>query len=246
MNSASAALKLMKGLKRFSRVLPEWILTTKARGLLQLGNAMLFEYGWLRSRRQGKPVDADGNPLPWITYPCIDFLKQFDYKDKSVFEWGAGQSTLFWAARAMTVISVEADPIWFEMLKNSAPQNCEIWLRKRELGPYVSAIAQSQDKFDVISIDGPGDFRPACSEAAVKHLRSGGFVILDNSDQSLKSAKILRNSGLLQVDFTGFVPGLGYPHTTSIFFDRAYSFQTISGIQPERSVGQPNLPWPDA
>lgn len=27
-------------------------------------------------------VDRDGNPIPWYTYPAIEYLSQFDYRDK--------------------------------------------------------------------------------------------------------------------------------------------------------------------
>jgi len=117
MSTAPSEPKYVSALKRVSRFLPEWAFPMKLRGILQLNNAILFHYGWLRSLRSGKPVDAEGNPLPWITYPCIDFLKQFDYSNKSVFEWGSGQSTLFWSARAKRVVSVEADPVWVERVK---------------------------------------------------------------------------------------------------------------------------------
>lgn len=246
MSNANSESKLIKTLKNFSRILPDWILTTKARGVLQLGNALLLQYGWLRSRREGKPVDAQGSPLPWITYPCIDFLKQLDFTERSVFEWGSGYSTLFWSKKAKRIVSVEADPSWYEIVKRTTPSNCDVRLTPRELHSYVGVIEESKDEFDVVSIDGPGDFRPACAHAAIKHLKRGGMILLDNSDQSLITAQILRNADLIQVDFTGFVPGVGYPHTTSIFFHRSYCFQPLDGVQPHPSVAQPNPPWPDA
>lgn len=44
-------------------------------------------------------VDRDGNPLPWYTYPAIEYLSQFDYGEKTIFEFGCGYSSLFWAER---------------------------------------------------------------------------------------------------------------------------------------------------
>ena len=41
-------------------------------------------------------VDRDGNPLPWYTYPAIEYLSQFDYGEKTIFEFGCGYSSLFW------------------------------------------------------------------------------------------------------------------------------------------------------
>ena len=240
------SLKRNDPLRILSRLLPFWILPLKVRTLFQLLNGILFQYAWLRSLRAAKSVDAQGNPLPWITYPAIDFLTQLDLREKSVFEWGAGQSTLFWATRVTKIVSVETEPEWYQYLDKSALRNCELILSKREPGLYATIIEKYLEGFDIILIDGPGDFRPACSRAAIGYLKAGGIIILDNSDQSLNSARILRDSGLIQVDFTGFAPGQGYATTTSIFFDRKYSFQPLEGIQPHRSVAQPNLPWADA
>ena len=60
------------------------------RPLLQLQHGFLFQYGWLKSWWRGRPVDAAGKPLPWLTYPAIDFISQFDFSDAIVFEWGSG------------------------------------------------------------------------------------------------------------------------------------------------------------
>jgi hypothetical protein len=54
---------------------------------------------------------ADGTPLPWYTYPAIDFLTQRDFSGKNVLEFGGGQSTLWWSARARSVLTIEEDPV---------------------------------------------------------------------------------------------------------------------------------------
>ncbi|HUQ21233.1 MAG TPA: hypothetical protein VM099_16555, partial [Gemmatimonadaceae bacterium] len=57
-----------------------WLpLPNKLRTLLQLLNGILVQYGWLKSLIGGKPVDKDGMPVPWFTYPAIDFIKQLDF-----------------------------------------------------------------------------------------------------------------------------------------------------------------------
>jgi hypothetical protein len=111
---------------------------------------------------------------------------------------------------------------------------------------YVGAIEKYDEGFDIIVIDGTDYGRPPGSEAAIRHVKRGGIIILDNSDQCLKSANILRGSGLIQIDFTGFCPNNSYAQTTSIFLDRDYCFQPVGGVQPQRSPAQPNPPWPDA
>ena len=34
----------------------------------------LQESGWLNSMEKGEAVDKEGRPIPWITYPALDFL----------------------------------------------------------------------------------------------------------------------------------------------------------------------------
>ena len=68
---------------------------------------LAFEYGHLRTAALGRPIDAEGRPVPWYTYPAIEFLRQLDFANASVFEYGSGNSTLFWCSIAREVISVE-------------------------------------------------------------------------------------------------------------------------------------------
>lgn len=72
------------------------------------------EYAIERTIDEKVCIDKDGNPIPWYTYPAIEYLSQFDYGDKKVFEFGCGNSSLFWAVRAQEVISIEDNPSWFE------------------------------------------------------------------------------------------------------------------------------------
>lgn len=63
----------------------------------------------VRSALRGYPTDKDGGPVPWYTYPAVDFLSMLDFSDARVCEYGGGQSTLWWAARAKSVLSIEQD-----------------------------------------------------------------------------------------------------------------------------------------
>jgi hypothetical protein len=49
--------------------------------------------GHFRSSVNGKALSQAGVPLPWYTYPAIDFLTQRDFRGRSVLEFGGGQST---------------------------------------------------------------------------------------------------------------------------------------------------------
>jgi hypothetical protein len=106
-----------------------------------------------------------------------------------------------------------------------------------------SEVAALQGSHDVIVIDNHGLFRRQCAAAAPDHLADGGFIILDNSDQCLRACEVLREKGLVQIDFTGFAPSNGYAQTTSVFFRNSIRFRPLNMIQPARSPAQPNLPW---
>jgi len=215
------------------------------RGSFQLAMHMLKQYGWFKSMRENKCIDREGSPIPWITYPAIDFLSQLDYSERSVFEYGSGFSTLFWSSRAKNVIAVEDDPEWYKKIQAEVSSNCEILYSSNDAAEYSNQISK-YEKFDVITIDGWSHTRQSCSIMALLHIKESGIIILDNSDLCLNSASILRSAGLIQADFTGFAPLCSHAQTTSIFFTRGYDFQPKNGYQPHKSVAQPNDIWEEA
>lgn len=193
------------------------------RAPVQAARTLWFDYAHLRSAAQSRPVNAQGDPLPWYTYPAIEYLRQLDWREKGVFEYGSGQSTLFWSSAANRVVSVEEDERWYEPLAKKLPPNCEL-IFEPDLALYPDVITRYPDGFDVIVIDGAarGRTRLKCSRVALRCLKPGGLIILDNADWLPESARVLREGGLLQVDMTGFVPVNGNTQTTSLFFDRAF------------------------
>lgn len=69
----------------------------------------------------GKVALADGSPTPWITYPARAFLDDVLLPDMKVFEYGAGNSTLYFRGACAEVVSVEHDPVWYEKLRKQHP-----------------------------------------------------------------------------------------------------------------------------
>jgi len=207
---------------------------------------MLYSYGWLKTMKEKKCLNAKGEPIPWFTYPAIDFLAQFDYSDKEVFEYGSGYSTLFWSKRAKNVVAVESYKEWYEKIKQEVGSNVSMLLSSNDRHEYAEQI-EKYGLFDIIVIDGIGESRVLCAELAKKHLRKGGMIILDNSDLWIKSAGVLRKeSGLIQIDFTGFLPIISNASSTSIFISRDFDFKHLLDHQPHKSVGQPAAQWEEA
>lgn len=175
---------------------------------------LLFGQGYLRSVLRGRPVDGGGRPLPWFTYPAIEYLQQFDFSERAVFEYGAGNSSLYWAARAQRVVSVESSEQWYQYVAGIAPRNLELLLEPEREG-YVSAIRKQAHKFDVIVLD--GRWRNACAAACEPCLADGGMIIIDNSDRHYRACDELREKGYFQIDFSGFCPANTHTSTTSLF-----------------------------
>src|SRR5262249_32447447 len=153
--------------------------------------------------------------------PATEYLAQFDLSDKAVFEYGAGNSTLFWCTRARRVVSVEDDEAWFRKLRERVGNNVDLTFASAREN-YVQHLAHADTKFDIITID--GKYRDECAQLATDHLCPGGMIILDNADWWVNTAQFLRETGLIQVDFIGFTPINGYTSTTSLFMDRAFNF----------------------
>lgn len=206
--------------------------------VLQLLQILLIRRGCWRSLCQQLPQDAQGKPLPWFTYPAIDYLARLDFSQAAVLEYGAGQSSLWWAARSSTVTAVEGREEWVQSLKQQAPEHLTV------LGPlaeteYVFAPLKEGESFQVIVVD--GFHRMECAQAALPFLAPGGLLVLDNSDWHPSICLWLREQGLTQIDFHGFGPVNPYTWCTSIFLrcstclpyhDQAWNPQVYGNLPP--------------
>jgi hypothetical protein len=203
----------------------------------------LINTGWFKTMREHRCVRQDGSLIPWFTYPAIDYITQFDLRERSVFEWGCGDSTKFWADRCKRVVGIESHKGWYEKVKATAPANAELRFSPEDVESYAAAI-DADELFDVIVIDGTWQSRLRCAEKAIAHVKPGGMIILDNSDDALQAANTLRAAGFIQVDFTGFAPRNVQQHCTSMFLTRDFNFAPRNDVQPVRSLANVTQPWP--
>ncbi len=199
------------------------------------------DFGIRRTIDERVCVDRDNNPIPWYTYPAIEYISQFDYTDKSIFEFGCGYSSIFWAKRAKKVISIEDNLNWFDKWQKEFDEtNLDIrWRDEGEI--YENAIFEEDQKYDVIVIDGKRRFH--CAQVAVQKLADGGMIILDDSDrintsdEYKKAIKELKEANLIQIDFYGFCPMNVYTKTTTIFLKRDFNFASKFDVQPVNGLG---------
>lgn len=188
------------------------------------------EYNHARTQELGSCVDANGCPIPWMTYPAIFYINQLDLSGKDVFEWGAGNSSLFFAQRAKSVTSVESKKEWCERVLREKKDNITVIHAVGD--DYHTAIDRDDRKYDVIVIDGELATRLDCAKNALRHLKDDGMIILDNSDWLHKTCEYLRNEDLLQVDMAGFGPINDYTWCTTFYLTRGFDFRSRGGKQP--------------
>lgn len=197
---------------------------------------LAFGQGQWRSMRRQAAVDSDGAPIPWYTYSSIEYLRGFDLVDCDVFEFGAGNSSLFWAGLTRSITSVEDDPDWYAQVVDRARPNQQVLLRPDE-DEYVRALASSQRLYHVIVVD--GKWRMKCVEQAILHLEEGGIIVLDNSDWHPLTCGLLRGQGFFQIDFSGPGPINAYCWTTSFFIRASCRLQIgFSGPSPIGGIRQ--------
>jgi hypothetical protein len=202
--------------------------------LIRVCRTLAFRYGLLDTMIRREAVDSAGEAIPWYTYPATEFLTQLDFADKTIFEYGCGNSTLFWSRRARRVVSVEHEREWCDHVKRTLPDNCEL-IFANEPVDYISAVQKFDEMYDVIVVDGQS--RLSCAREAIARLRAGGFVILDNSDWFPASSEILRAAGLIEIDFYGVAPINDYTSTTSVYLDRRFALKPRHDRQPLPGIG---------
>lgn len=186
---------------------------------LLIREGALFRDGWFRSYREGKPVDYDGNPLPWVTYPYIDFMTHKLDNSFHLFEFGTGNSTLWYAKRVKKVVAVEHDDAWFKSVRSQIPENVRLIYTALEYGgEYSMTAARQEELYDIIIVDGRD--RVNCIIRSINALTDRGILILDDSERTeyAEGTTWLRKNGFRQLDFWGMAPGLLYKKCTSIFY----------------------------
>lgn len=185
----------------------------------------LYNCGWYRSYKEGKCVDLEGNPIPWITYPAMSFINGKVKKEMEVFEYGSGYSTLWWASKTKKVYSVEHEKKWFEIVKSFMPENVELFNIDLEQGGYYSCkIREFSRKFDIVVIDGRD--RKNCSYNSINALKEDGIIIFDNSDRNeyKEGYEFLNSNNFKRIDFWGIGPLSPYSYCTSVFYRKNNCF----------------------
>jgi len=179
----------------------------------------LKEIGWFESFNKNQSIDGHSKPIPWFTYPSIDFIAPRLNNNIKVLEFGSGNSTIYFASKVSKVYSVEHNKLWFDIVSKSKPVNAEILLSKTDNpDDYLSVSEKLDMKFDIIVIDGL--HRNDCLINSINFLSQNAVVILDDSERNeyQKGIGFLQSKDFRKLDFWGIAPTVLFKKCTSIFY----------------------------
>jgi len=174
------------------------------------------EFGFLASVNTQRSIDQHGKPIPWFTYPAIEYLDSLELDDALIFKWGSGNSIVYFSERCLSIGSIESDIRRLEFQRSNIRNNQLIHFRPELSEDYYLAINHGIHEFcDIIIVDGKQ--RDKCCRQTIPKLKKSGILILDNSDRYPKLCQSLRDSSFIQIDFHGHGPINSYTWTTSFF-----------------------------
>lgn len=127
------------------------------------------------SMQRSEPWLVEGANLLILNYLCKGHFTRRSYKvDAFIFEFGSGASTKWFADISNHVVSVEHDERFSEVING-----VEQYFQSR---PYNQIIETYSDQyFDLILVDGRD--RVKCVQSSITKLKSGGWLVLDNSER---------------------------------------------------------------
>lgn len=179
----------------------------------------LKENGWFNSFNKKMSVDRNGQPLPWNTYSYIKFIEPRLKNDFDVFEYGSGNSTIWYAKRIGTIKSVENDKDWYNLISKTLPANAELIYRELSYGgDYCKEINKADKKYHIVIIDGRD--RNNCLLNAENNLTEDGVIIFDNSESEeyQESVSEFQKKEFKRIDFIGMLPVVAHGSCTTIFY----------------------------
>jgi hypothetical protein len=196
-------------------------------------NSYFRTRGWFNSIVHNKAISQKGTPVPWLTYPFTEFISPRLNKKHDMFEFGGGNSTLYWADLVKTVDSVDHDKKWVDLVSKKLPENGKIIYVEVEdmhytalafqpigvVNNYNQSAINMGKKYDIIIIDGVD--RNNCIINSLDSLKDAGIIVIDNIEleSSMQdSIAVLIKNDFKRIDFWGLSPLLTGGSCTSIFY----------------------------
>lgn len=132
---------------------------------------------------------------PWLTRAMVRFLSGYLKPTHSMVEFGSGRSTLWFGARVGRLISIEHHAAWHAEMSTKLAAlpagRCDYALAGEDREGYLAPATRlvgtlPEGRADVILVD--GIHRDYCALWALRHVRPGGAIIIDNANWFLPHA----------------------------------------------------------
>jgi hypothetical protein len=135
---------------------------------------------------------------PWIAQSAVRYCESVLDGSQVGLEWGSGRSTNWFGERMKSLVSIEFDSAWHERVcqqlnaKGHRHIECKFIALDHPLEepaqphydplPSYVKIAETfaDESLDFVVVD--GHYRQACALAALPKLKSGGHLLIDNSN----------------------------------------------------------------
>lgn len=199
--------------------------------------------GYIAARLKEIAYQRRNREMPWLTEGANQFLQTYLRPSDVGLEFGSGRSTLWFAARVGKLVSVEHDRDWYGRVSESLAQkkllNVDYRCLEgdvndaRVMEAEIQAIANQFEAghFDFVLIDGV--CRDICAREAIRIIRPGGLLIIDNVNRHLPSDSVSPNSrsfemgpdGALWTEIAQAVKPWRYHWTSSGVTDTAIYFR---------------------
>jgi hypothetical protein len=177
--------------------------------------------------------------LPDMAEPALKWINENIRPSETLFEWGSGGSTFWFADRVKELYSVEHSLPFFSYVKEHylyenydninmlfAPEDAQAhskykdYYDERSYKRYCESIlAYPSRSFDWVIINGKA--RTVCLELAFSVIKYGGIIVVNDTDKIEYGTAVskYRSKAIEVFDFKGFkMPFMRQGHTTIMRF----------------------------
>jgi hypothetical protein len=158
----------------------------------------LFQPIYVIRRARYKCYELCHPGRPWIAKRAVQFCDEYLSKEHIGLEWGSGRSTIYFGQRLKTLLSIEHNPSWYSTIKGQLEEKGYVHIDYRyvpldhdpgeptiphykNLPKYVRVAEEFRDEtLDFVVVD--GHYRQACILAVLPKLKSGGLLLVDNTN----------------------------------------------------------------
>ncbi len=179
--------------------------------------------GYVLARAKESAYQRQHPDLPWLTQDANAFLSGYVQLSDIGLEFGSGRSTLRFASRVDKLVNVEHDKDWYGKVSASLIQKKLMNVDYRYLAGdlndskamegaiHVITNPFESGRFDFVLVDGV--CRDVCAREAIRLIRPGGILVIDNVNRHLPSNSVSPNSRSLAMG-----PEVGWRGKTSLKF----------------------------